>query len=147
MIIGLGAVITDPPSGSVIADFEGTANVTTIVCNVTNPALNNEQDIVVWSIANFRGGTGVTGLLITTAPDLFEFGGDPIPATSEFDFNNRLTILQLTSELDEVVIYCGIGGNSQQANFVLRIYRKYPQLVTDTNYCLVHSKRKVLDHS
>ena len=122
--IGLGAAQTDPPSGSVIADFEGAENVITIVCNVTNPALNNEQDIVVWSIANFRGGSGVAGLLRNTAPELFEFGGDPIPGAPRFDFNNRLTILQLTSELNEVVIYCGIGGNSQQANFMLRIYRK-----------------------
>ena len=63
--IGLGVAITDPPSGSVIAGFEGTRNVITLVCNVTNPALNNEQDIVVWSIANFRGGSGVAGLLKT----------------------------------------------------------------------------------
>ena len=122
--IGLGVAITDPSSGSVIAGFEGTRNVITLVCNVTNPVLNNEQDIVVWSIANFRGGSGVAGLLKTTAPELFEFGGDPIPATPEFDFNNRLMILQLTSELDGVVIYCGIGGNSQQASFTFRVYRK-----------------------
>ena len=125
VLIGLGAAQTDPPSGSVIANFEGTANLTTLVCNVTNPAINNEQDITVWNIANFRGVSGVTRLLTTTAPALFEFGGDPIPATPTFNFNNRLTILQLTSELDEVVVYCGIGGNSQQANFMLRIYRKW----------------------
>ena len=65
--------ITDPLSGPVIADFEGTRNVITLVHNVTNPAINNEQDIVMWNIANFRDGSGFSGLLRTTAPELFEF--------------------------------------------------------------------------
>ena len=113
---------TDPPSGSVIADFEGTANVTTLVCNVTGPT--NERGITVWSVENFRGGSGVAGLLLTTAPELFGFGGDPIPSAPNFTYLNRLTIRQLTSELDEVVLYCGTGSSSLQANFLLRIYRK-----------------------
>ena len=121
---GLGAAQTDPPSGSVIADFEGTANVTTLVCNVTGTT--NERGITVWSVENFRGGSGVAGLLLTiaTAPELFGFGGDPIPSAPNFTYLNRLTIRQLTSELDEVVLYCGTGSSSQQANFLLRIYRK-----------------------
>ena len=139
----MSAIQTDPPSGSVIAGFEGTTDVTTLICNVTNPAINNEQDIVVWNIANFRGGSGVTGLLRSTAPELFEFGGDPIPAIPGFDFNNRLTILQLTSELDEVVIYCGIGGSSQQANFTFRIYRKH---ILNNSYINFMSD-EVFDHA
>ena len=107
-----------------IADFEGTVNVTTLICNITNPSINN-QDITVWSIGNFRGVSEVRTLLLTTAPELFEFGGDPIPATPSFNFNNRLTILQLSSELDEAIVYCGIGGAGQQANFIFRVYRKY----------------------
>ena len=119
---GLGAAQTDPPSGSVIAHFEGTANVTTLVCNVTE--INNMRGITVWSVENFRGGSGVAGLLLTTAPELFGFGGDPIPSAPNFTYLNQLTIRQLTSELDEVVLYCGTGSSSQQANFMLRIYRK-----------------------
>ena len=107
-----------------IADFEGTENVTTLICNITNPA-TNVQEITIWSIGNFRGVAEVRTLLLNTAPDLFEFGGDPIPATPSFNFNNRLTILQLSSELDKAIVYCGIGGAAQQANFILKIYRKY----------------------
>ena len=119
---GLGTAHTDPPSGSVIANFEGTANVTTLVCNVTE--MSGERSVTVWSKANFRGVSGIAGLLLTTAPELFEFGGDPIPTAQQFTYLNRLTILQLTSELDEAVLYCGTGRNSEQANFVLRIYRE-----------------------
>ena len=121
-MLGLGAAQTDPPSGSVIADFEGTANVTTLVCNVTE--MSGERGVTVWSIANFRGVSGVAGLLLTTAPELFEFGGEPIPTAPQFTYLNQLTILQLTSELDEAVLYCGTGRNSEQASFLLRIYRE-----------------------
>ena len=126
-MLGLGEAQTDPSSGSVIADFEGAANVTTLVCNVTE--MSGERGVTVWSIANFRGMSGVAILLLTTAPGLFEFGGEPIPATPQFTYLNRLTILQLTSELDEVVLYCGTGRNSEQANFILRIYREQLLLI------------------
>lgn len=99
--------------------------MTTLVCHCDNPRINNEQDITVWNTANFSGVSGVTGILLSTAPELFEFGGDPIPAMPMFNFNNRLTILQLTSDLDEAIVYCGIGGDPQQANFILKIYCKY----------------------
>ena len=105
--------LTDPPSGSVIVGFGGITNVITLFCNVTIPSIDDEQHVTSWSIANFRGVSAVTGLLLYTAPEIFEFGGDPIPTQPEFNFHNRLTILQLTAELDEVVIYCGTGRNPQ----------------------------------
>ena len=129
---------THPPSGSVIADFEGTVNVTTLNCNIT--IISNEQGIQVvtaWNIANFRGVSAVTGLLLNTAPEIFEFGGDPIPASPQFTYLNRLTILQLTSELDGTIIYCGTGQDPEQASFILRIYRKQLKLLCKL-YKLVH---------
>ena len=119
---GLGAAEADPLSGSVIANFEGTENVTTLVCNITGAM--GRRDITSWSITNFRGVSERRPLLTTLAPELFQFGGDPIPETPSFTFQNRLTILRLTSELDEVVIYCGFGGSPAQANFILRLFRK-----------------------
>ena len=123
----MSGVQTDPPSGSVIVDFEGTANLTTLVCNVTDMNCHSDRCITVWSIANYRGTSDARALLLTTAPELFEFGGDPIPTSPQFTYLNRLTILQLTSELDEVILYCGTGADSEQANFMFRIYRKYTQ--------------------
>ena len=122
LYIGHGAAVTDPPSGSVIANFEGTENVTTLVCNVT--ADMGRREITSWSIANFRGVPERRGLLLTDAPELFEFSGDPIPEAPAFTFLNRLTILRLTSDLDKAVLYCGFGQSPEQANFLLRVYRK-----------------------
>ena len=115
----------DPPSGSVIANFEGAENVTTIMCNVTDdrpiPPVQLETR---WSIENFR----VAGLQTITDnfnTSLFLVSGDPDPVSPSGSFRNRLTILRLTSDLDGVTVFCGIGALPQQASFPLRIYRKF----------------------
>ena len=115
----------DPPSGTVIANFEGTENVTTLTCNVTDDQ-TGDQAITAWSIENFRGVSEARAILLDLAPELFLFSGDPFPSDPSFTFINRLTILRLTSELDEVIVYCGIGAGAaaEQANFTLRVYRK-----------------------
>ena len=112
----------DPPSGQVIADFEGAENVTTIMCNVTNGALSPIQLETRWSIANFRG---EASLQTITDINLFLVSGDPNPISPSGSFRNRLTILRLTSELDGATVFCGIGALPQQANFPLRIYRMF----------------------
>ena len=115
----------DPPSGSVIANFEGTQNATTIACNISHGGV---QITTQWNVGNFRR-SGPNGLRATTdAPELFLLGGDPIPDTT-FLFDNRLTVLNWASELDEVIVYCGTGQEPQQANFILRVYR---ELLTKT---------------
>ena len=117
----MGAVtFTDPASGSVIANFEGTENATTITCNVTNSKGN--QISTQWALTNFRGSTGLQ-TVNNAAPELFEITGDPIPDTM-FTFSNRLTILNLVRDLDRVTVFCGSGAMPQQANFLLRIYRE-----------------------
>ena len=117
---GLGAVIADPPSGSLIADFEGALNATTITCNVTTS--EGIQIITQWTLANFRGSAGLQ-TLNNAAPELFEITGDTIPGTM-FTFGNCLTVSNLIRDLDYVIIFCGTGAVPQQANFILRIYRK-----------------------
>ena len=117
----MGAVdFTDPTSGSLIADFEGTLNATTITCNVTNS--QGTQITTQWSLENFRGSAGLQ-TINNAAPELFEITGDPIPGTM-FTFENRLTVSNLVRDLDNVTVFCGTGVTPQQANFVLRIYRK-----------------------
>ena len=54
--------------------------------------------------------------------DLFLLIGDALPSDPSLTFHNRVVLLNLTSELDGVNIYCGTGRNPQQANFKLRIY-------------------------
>ena len=108
----------DPPSGSVIANFEGTPNATTIICNVTRD--RGPQITTQWNVANFRG-SGSNLLAHTVAPELFSVGSDPIPNT-DLLFDNELTILNWAAELDGVIVYCGTGRDPQQASFTLRIY-------------------------
>ena len=116
---GLGAVdFVDPPSGSVIANFEGIPNATTIICNITH---GGSQITTQWNVANFRGGGPNNLFAPTVAPELFSVGGDPMPNTN-FLFDNELTILNWAAELDRVMVYCGTGQEPQQASFTLRIY-------------------------
>ena len=122
LYIGLGAAQVDPPSGSMIADFEGTLNATTLTCNVTAPQTGS-QAITSWSVGNFRG-SAIQGYSLNLAPELFLLGGDPIPGAPDgVTYDNQMTILNLTSELDRVVLYCALQ-DVIVANFTLRIYRK-----------------------
>ena len=117
----MGAAQVDPPSGSVIASFEGTLNATILTCNVTAPQTGS-QAITSWSVGNFRG-VSEQGFDLNLAPELFLLGGDPIPSFPSATYDNQMTILNLTSELDRVVLYCALQ-DVIVANFTLRIYRK-----------------------
>ena len=123
-IVALGAVEgVDPPSGEVIADFEDTVNFTTIMCSVTDGGVPPTQLETRWSIQDFRGEPRLQTITNTFDTNLFFVSGDPMSGGGSF--LNRLTILRLTSELDGVTVFCGIGAFPQQANFPLRIYRKF----------------------
>ena len=111
----------DPPSGSVIADFEGTQNASTLSCNITNE--QGLQIITQWTIRNFEG-QGSRLQSIAIAPEFFSVSGDPTSFPS-LTYRNHLVVLNLTTKLDTVMVYCGGSDRLQQANFTLRIYRKY----------------------
>lgn len=112
----------DPPSGQVIADFQGAENFTTIMCNVTDGRVPPTQLDTRWGIENFRGVAGLQTIVDNFDTDLFLVSGDPMSGGGSF--RNRLTILRLTPELDGVTVFCGLGAFPRQANFPLRIYRK-----------------------
>ena len=105
-----------------VANFEGTLNTTTVTCNVTESDEFGNRAITSWSLGNFRG-SAIQGYSLDLAPELFLLGGDPIPGVPDASYDNEMTILNLTSELDRVVLHCGVGGELQ-ANVTLRIYRK-----------------------
>ena len=111
----------DPPSGSVIANFEGTINATMLSCNISN---EGTQIGTQWAIENFRGNPALQ-TVSDAAPDLFEFGGDLRPGSTTDTFLNRLTIVNITSDLDNAILYCGTGVERRQANFTMRIYREF----------------------
>ena len=124
----------DPPNGSVIVDFEGTLKVTTITCNIVNNS--RIQDRTVWSISNFRGVSSFCVFGDDIAPEMFLFSGDPIPgAPPTQTYQNRLTVLVLSPDLDHVMVACGNSTLPVQAYFVFRIYCKsniYPLFFMQT---------------
>ena len=106
----------DPPSGSVVANFEGSLNATTLTCNVSH---EGSQRFTFWSIANFRGVAGRQSLGTLRDQNL------PLHLILEMDsFFNQVIVTNWTTELDGVVIFCGIGSQPFQANVTLRLYRK-----------------------
>ena len=108
----------DPPSGSVIANFEGTENVTTLMCNVTSSGI---QPQTRWSIEDFRGVSGLQNIIDNFDPSIFFVSGD---IDDGFNLRNRLTILRLAPELDGTILCCGTGAMPKTANFSIKIYRK-----------------------
>ena len=101
-----------------VANFEGAINATTLTCNVIDQGV---QRTTTWSVINFEGEPDIRP--ITIADTLFTFGGDLIPNTT-FTYLNQITIVNWTSALDGVTLFCGVGGDLDQANVSLRIYRK-----------------------
>ena len=121
-VVGHGAVqFVDPPSGEVIANFEGSENFTTIMCNVTGSS--GTQATTRWGIENFRNVSTLQNILGSTEPTLFLISGDCV--NGNININNRLTVLRLIPELDGAILYCGTGALPQQANFPIRIYREF----------------------
>ena len=115
--VGFGAAILGfvdgTSSGSVIANFEGAIN-TTLICDVTLEGVGPID--TSWSVANIRG-IGPRRLLIDISDqNLFFTGGSLF---------NELTISNWTSEVDQVIVFCGSGFQPTQANVTLRLYRKY----------------------
>ena len=102
-----------------MANFEGAVNATTLTCNIISDQGN--QVTTTWSVANFEGITAVRPL--TPQDTLFSFGGDLIPNTT-ITFLNRITIVNWTSALDGVILYCGIGSDLDQASVLLKLYSK-----------------------
>lgn len=45
----------DPPSGSVVANFESSLNATTLTCNISH---EGSQIPTFWSVVNFQGVAG-----------------------------------------------------------------------------------------
>ena len=122
IILIISGQITDPPSGSMIVDFEGAKNITTITCDAVTSTRNRIN--TEWSVTNFRGVSGFQ--ILSRNPEIFHFSGDPIPGTIPTQtFQNRLTILTMTNDLDLMTIFCGSNTIPVQAHFSFRIYRKF----------------------
>ena len=104
--------ISPAPSGSVVANFEGAINATTLICNVTR---EETQIDTFWSFANFRGVAGIQPLILISSQN---------PFLADGFFLNELIVTNWMTEVDRVIVFCGTGGDPTQTNVTLRIYRK-----------------------
>ena len=102
--------------------------------------------ITQWSIKNFRGINERQTITLDLAPDLFLITGDELASDPGFIANNILVIQNMTSELDRAILYCGTGRNSQEANFTLRLYRRFLNAISDNDFISNHIIIIIQDH-
>ena len=106
----LDRVETRPGCGALIAGYKGDRNMSALVCNVFR---DNQQTTTVWS-----AGTATSRGIIP----LSQSSGSL--SVSNNIYASKLSILALTSDLDNLVVYCGTEEKPELANFTLRIYSK-----------------------
>ena len=106
--------VTIPLSGSNIVGDLGDENIT-IFCELTQDEM---EQATIWAL--MREGQIQTPI---TIPDPnFDLTGDPLTDNTDFFLNTNLTILKLTEDLNNAVIYCGVPATPEAANFTIRLY-------------------------
>lgn len=119
----------DPPSGTLIVNFEGAENVTTIVCELFGDADLENRTTTLWFIQDFGDQPGDQQIRESsgTFSDIFLITGADrnVSVDSSIQtYRNNLTILSFDANLDGATVYCNSGGNMMISNYSLRIYRK-----------------------
>ena len=100
--------------------------MSTLTCNVLNSG--GFRTTTSWFAQNFRSQSDLVLISINNGmgfPDLFSFGGDPVPTDLTRTYLNQLTFVNFTSELGGVTVFCGTAVDREQANFFLRVYSKF----------------------
>ena len=117
--LGFGQVtMTIPGSGDNIVGDVGDKNFV-LFCELLQDGM---EQSTVWSIM-VEGQTGQS--TINRGDPGFNITGDPIPGNPGFFFNTNLTILELTADLNNAIIYCGVPATLLVANFTIRLYSEF----------------------
>ena len=114
-------VITDPESGSTVADFPETENIV-LTCQLRNQ--DGSSRIATWSRQTaLDRDEGRERVPISNGDSRFSLSGEIFQSSlGNFSDNSNLTVLSLTEDLDTAIIFCGF--DAPKANFTLRIYCK-----------------------
>lgn len=108
-----------PSSGTLLADNMGTKNFAALNCSILS---YNKPVFVQWSLRSISSDQRIDN---SKAPELFYIKEEVINITSKSFFTqSHFIILNLTSDLDGVVVFCGTHEDPKMANFSLRVYRK-----------------------
>ncbi len=108
---------TVPESGAVVAGVENETNIL-FQCLVRTSA--GTQRVTTWFIMRT---TDAFAIRITNDDPEYTITGDPVPNESLLYYTN-LTILTLTADFDQAVVFCGETTDRDLANFTIRVIRK-----------------------
>ena len=107
-----------PSSGTLLADSLGAENFTILNCSIL---ASSTPVTVLWRVENFRNSSTDLVVKSDTAPELF-YIEEKVTKSKHFFTQSHLTILNLTSDLDGVVVFCGTNEDPKLANFSIRVY-------------------------
>ena len=95
-----------------------------LFCQLT---VNGDLHAVTWLIADEGVDvSSATAININSAG--FAFSGETVE-NSTLNLGTNLTILELTEDMDRMVIFCGVPNNLDAANFSLRLYREFIYII------------------
>ncbi len=106
---------TVPESGAIVAGVENETNILLQCVVRTSTAL---QRVTAWFLMRT---TDASAIQITNEDSEFSITGDPVPDELLL-YNTNLTILTLTADFDQAVVFCGETTDRDLANFTIRIY-------------------------
>ncbi len=112
---------TVPESGAIVAGVENETNIL-IQCLIRTST--SSQRVTTWFIIRT---TDTHAIQITNDDPEYTITGDPVPNESLL-YNTNLTILTLTADFDQAVVFCGETTDRELANFTIRVIRKSPHM-------------------
>ena len=117
-----GSNTFDPSNGSTVLKFEG--ETTNFFCQLFtgNKSESDNQETTIWSILNFNESTELLRIENVLAPSDYSISSGP--TENNDNTNDVLTLLHVSTALDEASIVCGTKNQQQVGTFTLRIYSK-----------------------
>ena len=119
---------TTPQANTTIAGFEGEGDIV-LECSVYDDVNRTERQITQWSLEDTNAMPVVVRSIqsLATFDVTFNLTGDERNDTVFPSFDNVLTLLNFTADLDGQTLFCGTGGalgDPLVAGFPLRLYRE-----------------------
>ena len=113
-----------PPSGTVITARGNAINVTTLQCDLFNPANRSLRSLIMWSLVD---GTGLRTNVDAQDTRFLLHGVLFEGFMSIITHSNLLTILRFAPELNNQTLTCtgSHGGGMASAAFPLIVFRKW----------------------
>ena len=112
----------EPDSGSLFAAFEGSVNATTFTCNLFDSS-GYKQHPTFWMLTNLQGSTDLQPVSSSAVSNRFYIHNHTNIHQNNL-IDHRMMVLNLTADLDGVIVFCGSIDEPKLANFTLKIYRK-----------------------